>query len=230
MLKLKSGGALAMGSLAVAFFLNADPASAAINFSLKSSSPTTGENFTFTSGGVTLQILALPSSPTTPAARSNSNTIGICAFSDLPGCGDTTNPKGQTLTGLSLSFDTPVELISYDITRIRVDPTIPPALIDYTPTWSNGSTTVSFPLVSNFPIGTPVIDNPGTITFAPGLFGTSFTNTTAFTTTDELFEYRISNLIVDRYTASVPAPIPLFGAAAALAWSRKLRNRVRRAG
>ncbi len=222
----KALGGIATGVLGVTLFFNADSASAQVTFDLRSSPAVSANSFTFSSGGINLTINTVP-----PTALSNSNNRGICAFSDLAGCGDTSNPKGTILDGLTFSFDTPVELISYDITRVRVNPGVPPATVSYTPTWSSASGSQSFARTQTF-TSSPNVDNPPGITFAPGLFGTTFTNTTAFSTQDALFEYRINNLRVDRYTppASVPGPLPIFAAATAFGWSRKLRGRTAKAG
>jgi hypothetical protein len=185
----------------------------------------TNKQFEFIKSGVKLTIDVLGST-----TNGNSNAIGICAFSDLNGCGDQTKntviPK-RVLSGLDFTFDIPVKLISYDITRIRVDPADGfPETVNYTPTWTNGSTTQAFSLSQVFP--SAIVDNPTTIVFNSGLVGTLFTNTTAITPNDPFFEYRINNLVVSTHIDPVPAPLPIFGAGLAFGWSRKLRQRIKK--
>ena len=114
-------GAL-LATAGLAFGLAAAPPalSAEIIFDLTNDPPTPipTNNFTFTQSGVELTINVLGST-----LSGNSNTRGVCAYSSMPGCGDggkaTATPQ-RTLTGLDFSFTTPVELVSYEIERIRV--------------------------------------------------------------------------------------------------------------
>lgn len=160
--------------------------------------------------------LSNPQGSNLPANSLNANGSGFCAFADVRASGGRcalTQGSNGVFNGFSLSFNKSVNLLQFDIAGFL----------------GLGSGSIAFDselfgFTSN-----------STQTFASPLLvsagSTIFVTTTGTPLGPHGGVFRINNLQVELATApapeaSVPGPLPLFGAGAAFAYSRKLRTRI----
>jgi hypothetical protein len=208
---------------------------APISFDLTAPTQTTNPSATETSGGVTLTIKdALGTGQPTVASSVGSGGInqdlqnGLCAafrtgssFTGPNKC-QYLNTTTAGLTGFTLQFDTPVKLSSFQIFR-------PGGTTFGSLAFTAGSTTET--LTFSNPGGAEVASGTAfsTLSFAnpfyvaanvPILVDTSATQYLS----GETGSFRINNFTVD--VPGAPAPVPVIGAFAAFAASRRLRNRI----
>jgi hypothetical protein len=214
----------ALASLAVSFgvsaLLSTSGAQAAdIVFNLSTPSNSSNAIRSFTKDSLTITF----DSPT-GADTINTNSAGLCVFENFApgGCGNSTT---ENLTAVEFSFDADVRLLSYDVSIIR---TMPPGQTAVFTTNFIGSTTQSFTQTLT-DVGPPPQLPAITHTFSPAFtvaMGEKVTlSTTDFPQGSPEVGYRIDNLRVSTM-APVPGPLPLFGAATAFGFSRKLRKRI----
>jgi len=208
---------------------------APVSFDLTAPTQTTNSSATETSGGVTLTIKdALGTGQPTVASLVGSGGInqdllnGLCAafrtgssFTGANKC-QYLNTTTAGLSGFTFQFNTPVKLSSFQIFR-------PGGTTFGSLVFTAGSTTET--LTFSNPGGAEV--NSGTsfstLSFAnpfyvaanvPILVDTSATQYTS----GETGSFRINNFTVD--VPGAPAPVPVIGAFAAFAASRRLRSRI----
>jgi hypothetical protein len=208
---------------------------APVSFDLTAPTQTTNPSATEVSGGVTLTIKdALGTGQPTVASLVGSGGInqdlsnGLCAafrtgssFTGMNKC-QYSNTTTAGLSGFTLQFDTPVKLSSFQIFR-------PGGTTFGSLVFTAGSTTET--LTFSNPGGTEVASGTAfsTLSFAnpfyvaanvPILVDTSATQYL----TGETGSFRINNFTVD--VPGAPAPVPVIGAFAAFAASRRLRSRL----
>jgi len=203
-------------SASIAAVAAPEKAHAAFNFS---NVPAVNANSqTFTDAGISLTV----DNPVTgfTGGGVNTNASGLCAWLQnssnlgMPGkrCGyvDGTSAQSATLTGLTFTFDQRVRLKSFDFSSLS-------GTSSATLTFSQGSKSAAFTVSGTV---------PSPRTFSPAFTveantPLTLTSSGVVSTTTISGEMRINGLEVE----AVPGPLPLFGAAAAFGWSRRLRRR-----
>ncbi|MFZ9752266.1 MAG: hypothetical protein ACO3B3_01750 [Cyanobium sp.] len=221
---------LAFGVATIGLAMAAPAGATIITFDLGSPDPTSSSTQSvYTVNGYTLTVdNPLPSG----SLISQTNQNGVCTYSDYftvrnisPWCGQTSFDLTSTKWTISLSAPA-VQLISYDLKGITTSSTANNGINDtaavFTTTWTGDSIFTNSQNLSGGALGH---DGTGaTVTFTPGIFATNpFTVTTTSTTAGSL-SYRIKTLTV---LVPAPSPLPILGGAAALAYSRKLRSRIK---
>jgi hypothetical protein len=210
----------AMGfSTAAAFVLaSATPAqSADATFDFSSSTPANnGNTLSFTSdiGGIGLTVSSPAGGPFPSIGGLNQSPVGLCSWlsnnnSATRRCNYTeAGTEASTLTGYQFVFDKDVLLKRFDISQVA----------------GISSGLITFTGADPIPFTTTTVDTA----FANPLFvakGSPLVVTTsAILSGSGSGVFRINNLEV---TSEVPAPLPLLGAGTALAFSRRLRKRVK---
>lgn len=191
----------------------------------------------FVEGGITLtvnnaqgnNILTAPSNAHALGGFGGVNTDinnGLCValYAGFEGkCQYTASTPGDpTLTGLTFSFNKPVELKSFEVFRAGG---VEAGVIAFTVGSSSQTFNFSNPGGAASPNGVSV----ASFDFAPNFAVNAFAPLTVSTVGTKFSEnqsgsFRISNFKVQE----VPGPLPLLGFAAAFGWSRKLRKKLGR--
>lgn len=192
------------------------PASAVTVLTFTNQTPgTTNTEATASADGITVTASGPVGGPFPASGGINSITSGLCAFaqnnSDGNRCGFIATPANSTtsLTGFNLTFDTPVFITGFNI-GLFDDINLNSGTIAFGP-----SSPVSFSSTGDKSLSSPLFVGSGT--------PVSIVTTGDFTNTANPGGiFRIQSLTVD-----VPGPLPLFGAASAFAYSRKLRSKVK---
>ena len=214
-----TAGVVVAGMVAASTFVLAPAAQAAItNFDLTFSAAPGFDNspspLTIGPVGVDNIILTLsnPQGTSLPTNSLNRNPAGFCAYANVGSSGGRcalTSGSGAVFNGFSLSFDKPVYLRQFDITGLG--------------NISSGTITFGSELFSFATYGTQVFATPLFVSANSPLLVT----TTGVSKNANGGVFRLNNLQVESGPKdSVPGPLPLLGAGAAFAYSRKLRTRI----
>jgi len=146
----------------------------------------------------------------------NINSSGLCAFTEVGSSGGRCGylpGTGTILNGFSLTFDKSVFLRQFDIAGIQ---NISSGSISF-----SGAPNQPFNLTSN---GTQTFSSPFLVSAGSTI---SVTTSGTFLPGFNSGVFRIANLQVDLAPeASVPGPLPIFGAGVAFAYSRRVRARI----
>jgi hypothetical protein len=226
----KSASLLTFGVATIGLAMAAPAGATIITFDLGLPTSTSSTQSVYTINGYTLTVdNPLPSG----SVISQTNTNGVCTYTDYfsvrgtnAWCGQTGSDLASTKWTISPSAPA-VQLISYDLRGITTSSTANNGTNDtaavFTTIWTGGDS--SFTSSQNLSGGALGSAGTGaTVNFMPGIFATSpFTVTTTSTTAGSL-SYRIKTLTV---LVPTPGPLPILGGAAAMAFSRKLRSRIK---
>jgi hypothetical protein len=155
--------------------------------------------------------LSNPQGTNLPTSSINRNIAGLCAYADVGTSGGRcalTSGSNAVLNGFSLSFDKSVFLRQFDIAGLA---NVTSGSIAF------GANQFNFTSGGTQTFVTPFLVSAGS---------TIFVTTTAVTPGPQGGVFRLANLQVAFAPAAVPGPLPLLGAGAAFAYSRKLRTRI----
>jgi hypothetical protein len=196
-----------------AFFAATPNAYAVTTFSLKSDPEVNFASDQFSVDGILLK-LSTPTGSNLSTTPLNTSPNGLCSYFTIvssPGARCGTSTVGETLNGFSLQFDKSVYLKRFDVTRLN-------ALTNASISFASGLSLKQF---NNLSTGLQFFNNPFLVSA-----GSIITVTTAGSPFTIDGAMRIANLEVELAPDPVPGPLPLFGACAAFAHSRKLRTRI----
>jgi hypothetical protein len=184
----------------------APAAAVVINFDLKQDMPGKPDSVTLTQDGLSITA----SNPSSGYFRSNTSK-GLCLYGvGTFGSGSCINTTtNASLTSFDVSFSQSVKLLSYTISDIVYGGSSAPTL-----TFSTGGSST-----------TESVTTTGTFNFVNQLVvpaGSTLGYLASGSTPNGLI--RLSALSVDTVPDPVPAPLPILGAAGALAYTRRLRG------
>jgi len=197
-----------------AFFAATPNAYAVTTFSLKSDPEVNFASDQFSVDGILLK-LSTPTGSNLSTTPFNTSPNGFCSYFTIvssPGARCGTSTVGETLNGFSLQFDKSVYLKRFDVTRLN-------ALANASISFASGLSLEQFNNLNN--TGIQIFNNPFLVSA-----GSIITVTTAGSPTSSSAAMRIADLEVELAPDPVPGPLPLLGACAAFAYSRKLRTRI----
>ena len=198
-----------------------------------------GPSLLFEKGGVKLTI-ANPSWASGSSVSRSNQTLGACLGGDRPNsivvCGNEgTNPSPQ-ISSIKLKFDKSVKLISTSGILRSFFAEIGTINPQVTSTWTSQTLTNGFTYENTIPT------SPSAIFFTSSYGSTFSNNFTVSADTDIIVsstfaeqlaghvDYWAQTLEVEPVSAPappVPGPLPLFGAATAFGWSRKIRKQIK---
>lgn len=198
-----------------------------------------GTSLLFEKGGVKLTI-ANPSSASGVSVSRSNQTLGSCLGGNRPTsivtCGNAgTNPAPQ-ISSIKLKFDKSVKLISTSGILRSFFAEIGTINPQVTSTWTSQTLTNGFTYENTIPT------SPSAIFFTSSYGSTFSNNFTVSADTDIIVsstfaeqlaghvDYWAQTLEVEPVSAPappVPGPLPLFGAATAFCWSRKIRKQIK---
>jgi hypothetical protein len=178
----------------------AAPATAVvINFDLRQDMPGQPSTVTLTEAGLSITA----SNPSSGYFRSNQSK-GLCLY----GRGACNNPvAGLDLTSFDVSFSQSVKLLSYTISDVSITVSAPTLTFS-----TGGSSTIES------------VTTSGTYNFANQLVVPAGSTLGYLASGGGNGYIRLSALSVDTVPDPVPAPLPILGAAGALAYTRRLRG------
>lgn len=174
----------------------------------------TQSSFDFASGGINLDVTNPVGGPFPTAGGTNTTAQGLCVWAQNGGtqtrCGFTTANADATtnLSGLSFTFDKSVKLTGFNVSSLT---NLSSGSLTFGASPAVNFSTTGFNALPNIFVGA---NTP--ITFA-SIGNLSGTNDSGL--------IRISSLQVEE--VPVPGPLPLFGAATAFTFSRRLRKRIK---
>jgi len=216
-----TAGAVVAGMVAASSFALAPAAQAAtttfdLTFSAAPGFDNSPSPLTIGPVGVDNIILTLsnPQGTNLPTNSLNRNSAGFCAYADVGTSGGRcalASGTGAVFNGFSLSFDKSVYLRQFDITGLG--------------NIASGSITFGSEVFNFTTGGTQVFATPLFVSANSPLLVTTTGVPPGTSTAGGVF--RLNNLQVESGPKdSVPGPLPLLGAGAAFAYSRKLRTRI----
>jgi hypothetical protein len=226
---------LTFGVASIGLVMAAPAGATIINFDLSNPFSSSSTQSVYTVNGYTLTV-DNPSPAGSVISPANTNTNGVCVYSDYYTIHNSTSWCGQASSNLattrwSFSPSSPaLQLISYELKGITTSLTGPTNTsfndtdAKFTTTWTGDSVFNNTQNLSTTSGALGSLGTGATVNFTPGIFATSpFTVSTSSTTAGSL-SYRIKSLTV---LVPAPSPLPILGGAAAMAYSRKLRSRIK---
>lgn len=208
--------ALAKATAIFAVVATSSAASAATIFTFpntnESPNPLTQTSLSFTSGGISLTIDNPVGGPFPSTGGVSSTSQGLCVYAINGGsqtrCGYASSPADSTtkLTGLSLTFSSDINLKSFNVSQFV---NLSSGSLQF-----GTSPAINFTAIGNQSLPDIFVEanTPINLISSGTLSGSNVSGV-----------YRLSTLTVEQ----VPGPLPLLGGAAAFAYSRRLRKKIK---
>lgn len=189
------------------------PAEAVSTFNTITAISTNNSSFPASDGGFSLTISNSNSTGNDPGTV-NTNSTGLCAWTIVGGggagrCGYGTSPSSG-VSQFQLSFNAPADIQAFNVSSFE-DANISQGSVGFS---LDGTNFTDFAFTSAGTVAAPFSAGPN----QPIFVRTSGT----FSSPLQTGIFRINSFTVQE----VPGPLPIFGAAAAYGWSRKLKRKL----
>jgi hypothetical protein len=193
-----------------------------------------GPSLSFEKAGVKLTV-SNPQGASGPAVSRSTTTLGTCLGGARPSstvvCGNEGGDLSPQVSSITLKFDKPVKLISTSGVLRSFTAEIGTAAPEVTSVWNFQALSQSFTYTNTIPTPPPFLSftNPYASTFNDNFIVSANSAITVSSTFAGSLDYWAQTLEVELVpdSAPVPGPLPLFGAASAFSFSRRIRKRIK---